>query len=191
MRKLVRFHPARPVICIVFRSAISIGFASPFFPSMHYWETPMNHFDVVKQTRIEKEMLKSLIEGLRNTLAWKTHEENLSRKLSTLKFVMRSFQSHLDRLMRIEEHDGYMDIVLEKHPHLGKTVESLRFEHDIFRREISLIAAGLERVVPTDQNLLNNICNQVAGLLVKVDVHTQKEADLFQEAFERENGGEG
>jgi hemerythrin-like domain-containing protein len=151
----------------------------------------MNDLNVVQQTRVEKEMLKLLIEGLRNTLVWQIHGEDLSRKLSTLKFVMRSFQNHMERLMRLEERDGYMDIVLEKQPHLSKSVEVLRGEHDEFRREISLIAAGLERVLPTDQNTLNTICDQVAGLLKKVDVHTQKEADLFQEAFERENGGEG
>jgi len=151
----------------------------------------MNDLNVVNQTRVEKEMLKLLIEGLHNALAWRIYGEDLSRKLSTLKFVMRSFECHMERLMRIEERDGYMDIVLEKHPHLSKAFEALRKDHDEFRRQIGLIAKGLEHVYPTDLNTLNKICDQVAALLMKVEVHTQKEADLFQEAFERENGGEG
>src|SRR3979490_1730453 len=121
-----------------------LGRNSPFpfmrSPLNSYWETPMNDLNVVNQTRVEKEMLKLLIEGLRNTLAWKIYGEDLSRKLSTLKFVMRSFQNHTEPLMRLEERDCYMDIVLEKHPHLSKAVDALRNDHDEFRREIGLIA---------------------------------------------------
>jgi hemerythrin-like domain-containing protein len=142
----------------------------------------MNEINVVQQTLVEKGMLQLLIQGLQNTLA---------RKLSTLKFITRSFRSHMERLMRLEERDGYMDIVLEKHPHLSKPVEVLRHEHDEFRQVMGLLAQDLECVFPTDQNAVNKICEKAAVLLKKVDAHNKKEADVFQEAFEREEGGEG
>jgi hemerythrin-like domain-containing protein len=151
----------------------------------------MDQLNVVRQTQIEKGMLEILIEGLQNTLAWKISGADLSRKISTMRFVTRSFQSHMRRLMDIEERDGYMDIVLERQPHLSKVVQALRHEHDEFRQDIRLLMQNLETLMPTDQNTLNAICDQASALLKKVDTHNQKEAAIIQEAFERENGGEG
>jgi hemerythrin-like domain-containing protein len=151
----------------------------------------MNQLNIVQQTLVEKKLLKFLIEGLQHTVAWKITGDDLSRKLSTLKFIMRSFQSHFERLMELEERDGYMAIVVEKHPHLNKAVEALRAEHDEFRGEITRLVQSLASVAPTDQNTLNGVCEQATALLKKVDEHNKKEADIFQEAFEREEGGEG
>jgi hypothetical protein len=151
----------------------------------------MTNLDVAQQTRVEKGMLQLLIQGLRESLAWKIRGDNISRKLSTLKFITRSFRSHLERLMDLEERDGYMDIVLEKHPHLDKSVEALRHDHDAFRHETGLVVQELDRVSPMDQNALSGICEKVSILLKKVDTHNRKEGDIFQEAFEREEGGEG
>src|SRR5438105_9463952 len=97
-------------------------------------DSTMNQLNVVRQTLVEKRLLKFLIEGLKNTLAWKVLGEDLSRKLSTLRFITRSFRSHMERLMDVEERDGYMDIVLESHPQLSKAVEDLRQEHEEFRK---------------------------------------------------------
>jgi hemerythrin-like domain-containing protein len=151
----------------------------------------MKNLNVVRQTLVEKRLLKFLIDGLKNTLAWKILGDDLSRKLSTLRFINRSFQSHMERLMDVEERDGYMDIVLESHPNLSKAVDDLRREHDEFRERMRFLARNLERVSPDDQNSLNRICDDITGLLAKVDAHNKKEADIFQEAFEREEGGEG
>src|SRR2546430_679806 len=100
----------------------------------------MNQLNIVQQTLVEKQMLQFIVEGLQNTFAWKIQGDDLSRKLSTLKFILRSFQSHMKRLMYLEESDGYMAIVLEKHPHLTKPVEALRHEHDEFRHDMDLLA---------------------------------------------------
>src|SRR5262249_11698601 len=145
---------------------------------------PMTHLNVVRQTQVEKKLLKFLTEGVKNTLAWKIQGEDLSRKLSTLKFITRSFKSHMERLMDLEERDGYMDIVVEKHPHLCKSVDALRAEHDSFRQGICRLVQDLDRVLPTDQNTLTRICDQTTVLLKNVDEHNRKEADIFQEAFE-------
>ena len=93
--------------------------------------------------------------------------------------------------MDLEERDGYMAIVLEKTPHLSKTVEALRSEHDVFRQEMACLVQNLASAAPTDRDNLSRVFDQATALLKKVDDHNKKEADIFQEAFEREEGGEG
>ena len=41
--------------------------------------------------------------------AWKTQGHDVSVKLLTLKLIARSFQRHMERLMELEERDGYME----------------------------------------------------------------------------------
>ena len=47
----------------------------------------MTQLNVVRQTQVEKRLLKFLIDGMKNTIAWKIKGDDLSRKLSTLKFL--------------------------------------------------------------------------------------------------------
>ena len=151
----------------------------------------MNYPDVAKQTRIETDLLKILIEGLRSTLAWEVKDGSFSRKLATLRFITHSFQRHMEHLMALEEYDGYMDIVLETKPNLEKAVNSLKQDHDEFRKELGRILHQVDFVAPPDQVKFTKICNDLKTLLLKLEVHTKKEADIFQEAFEQEEGGEG
>lgn len=81
--------------------------------------------NIAKQTEVENGLLKLLIEGLRSTLSWKVHSSDFSRKLSTVRFIVRSFQGHLDRLFALEEYDGYMDLVNKRSPRLSRTVPGL------------------------------------------------------------------
>src|SRR5436190_277538 len=111
---------------------------------------PLMSQDIAQQTKVETGMLKYLVEGLRATIAWKVQGGDFSRKLSTLRFIVRSFRTHLDRLFALEEFDGYMDLVRKKSPRLSRTVDELRQEHDSFRTEIRLIAHALERIVAAD-----------------------------------------
>jgi hypothetical protein len=151
----------------------------------------MKHLNVVRQTQVENRMLQFLIEGLRNTLQWRIQGDDVSRKLSTLKFITRSFRSHLERLLDLEERGGYMDIAVERQPQLSKVVESLRQEHDVFRKDIGAFVEELDRVSLNDQNTLAGICERGEILLKKLDAHNKKETDLLQESLEREDGGEG
>jgi hypothetical protein len=147
--------------------------------------------DLAQQTQVENGMLKCLVEGLRNTLAWEVQGNDFARKLSTLRFIAHSFQRHMERLMTLEEHEGYMDVVLETNPNLEKTVEALKQEHDYFRKSIREIIQGLDHVSPSDQATFSRLCGDMAALLKKLDKHDGKEADIVQEAFKREPGGEG
>ena len=117
--------------------------------------------DIAKQTEVENGLVKLLIEGLRSTLAWKVHSNDFSRKLSTLRFIVRSFQGHLDRLFALEEYDGYMDLVNKRSPRLSRTVDALKQEHDEFRSAIRRISLGLERISP---NGSRQVCRPLRGI---------------------------
>jgi hypothetical protein len=151
----------------------------------------MNYPDVAKQTRIETDLLKILIEGLRSTLAWDVRDGRFTRKLATLRFITHSFQRHMEHLMALEEYDGYMGIVLETKPNLERAVNALKQDHDEFRKSLGRILHQIDLVAPSDQVTFNRICNDLKTLLLKLEVHTKKEADILREAFEQEEGGEG
>jgi hemerythrin-like domain-containing protein len=151
----------------------------------------MSYSDVVQQTAVEQAMLENLMKALRETMAWQVEGEDGSRKLSTLRFIAQSFQRHLEHLMTLEEYDGYMDLVMNSSPHLSRSVQGLRQEHDQFRSAIRRIVQRLERQSAADQGPLAGICNDLRALLEQVDAHDRRERGLWLEAFGRDGGGEG
>jgi hemerythrin-like domain-containing protein len=132
-----------------------------------------------------------IMEGLHKTLSWKTSGDDFARKLSTLRFISQSFQRHLERVLALEEFDGYMDLVLQSSPGAAKTVDGLRQEHEQFRKEARHIVLRFERVARTDGEAFAHICDDLVGLLNRLAAHDKKEASLIQEAFARDEGGEG
>jgi hemerythrin-like domain-containing protein len=152
----------------------------------------MDRQDVTEQMRVEHGLLQYLIQGLRATLAWQVPGPDASRKLSTLRFIAQMFQRHLERLLALEEYDGYMGVVRATCPRLGRATDALRAEHEGFRTEARRIVLRLERLPNTDLAALGQVCTDLLALLEQVEGHSRKEMDLLQEAFERdEGGGEG
>jgi Hemerythrin HHE cation binding domain len=147
--------------------------------------------EFAQQTAIETSLLKCLTDGLHATLAWNASGEEAARKLSTLNFICKSFQRHLERLMMLEEVDGYMDDVLGGSPHLSKAVDALKQDHDWLRTAARRVLWQLERTSAEDQDGLADICDELGQLLDRLDEHSDKEAKLFLEAFDQEEGGEG
>jgi len=145
--------------------------------------------DIAKQTEVENGLLNLLIEGLRSTIAWRVEGNDFSRKLSTLRFIVRSFQGHLERLFALEEYDGYMDLVNKRAARLSRTADALKLEHDQFRIGIRRIAQGLERISPMDQVNFAARCDELLALLERLCEHGKQEIDLIQEAFEQDRGG--
>jgi hypothetical protein len=150
----------------------------------------MDRQDIAQQIQVEHELLKHVMEGLRISAGWQVSGPNGSRKLSTLRFVAGSFQRHLDRLLALEEHGGYMDLVSASAPHLGRATSTLRAEHDGFRTEARNFVHRLEQLHVTDLAALDQVCADLHVLLGKIEAHNKKEVALLQEAF-RDEGGEG
>jgi hemerythrin-like domain-containing protein len=151
----------------------------------------MSQGDITQQTLIEHSLLRQLVEGLRATLAWQVQGTDCSRKLSTLRFIAQSFQRHLDRLMALEEHDGYMDLVATTSPRLSRRVDALRAEHGQLRDAARRLVYQLEHVSPTNPIALANIGDNLRALLDRVEDHGRREVRLLQEAVGRDSGGEG
>src|SRR5436190_11409979 len=151
----------------------------------------MAYTDLAQQIVVETTLLTQLMEGLRATLAWKPQSNQVARQLSTLRFISQSFERHLERLMALEEYDGYLDLVLRSSPQLGKAVDALRQDHDFFRQGVRRIVLRLEQAAATDRISVAAVGNKLLVLLNKLDEHNQKERGLMQEAFAREVGGEG
>lgn len=151
----------------------------------------MANNSITEQMVVEHQMLKSIVEGLRQAIGLKPEGDTFARKLHTIHFIAQSLQRHLNHLLTLEECDGYMHAVVQLCPHLSRQVDALRQEHDHFRKASLQVLHGLEAVVPTDQTTFGNVCDEALALLNKLDVHTRKEVELVHEAFARDGGGEG
>ena len=151
----------------------------------------MAHADIAQQTLVEHGMLKCITDALRIAISWKLEGPDILRKLSTVRFITRSLQHHLDHLLALEEYDGYMGVVLKLSPASSRQVDALRQEHDEFRKETSRLVHRLEHLSPTDRTTFDHVCNELLVLLGKVDEHSRRETDLLQETFDREGGGQG
>lgn len=152
----------------------------------------MDQHAITRQTQVEHEMLRHLMEGLRITVGWQVEGTDAARKLSTLRFMVESFQRHLERLLALEEQEGYMDLVLTGQPRLARTVTALKAEHQTFRTEARRLEERLEHLPGTDRAGLAEVCTELLVLLRSLDAHRSKEIALLQEAFVQEDsGGEG
>jgi hemerythrin-like domain-containing protein len=151
----------------------------------------MERQDIARQTQVEQELLGHIMKVLRMSSAWSVPGPDASRKLSTLRFVAQSFQRHLEHLLTLEEYDGYMDLVLKCAPWLGRRTDALRAQHDGFRAAARQLVQRLERLSSTDPAALDKVCDDMLGLLGKIEEHNSKENALMQEALERDEGGEG
>src|SRR5262249_30868237 len=132
---------------------------------------------------------RHLVRGLRVTVAWEVPGPDASRKLSTLRFIAQSFQRHLERLLTLEEHDGYLGLVRASSPRLGRATDVLAAEHERFRSQARGLVQRLERRVGTDLAGLGQLCADLLGLLADVERHSKKELALLQEAFGQDGGG--
>jgi hypothetical protein len=151
----------------------------------------MDHLAIPQQVLVEHQTLAYVVSALRSTIGWKFPGTDLSRKLSSLLFVGESFQRHLERLMSLEEAEGYMAVVLASRPELNDEVETLRQEHGQFRASLGQVLTRLRAVAPQDHQAFSAASEDFLALLDKLDDHSKHETDLLQEALLQDEGGEG
>jgi uncharacterized membrane protein YccC len=150
---------------------------------------PTQH--VEQQAMVEHAMLKHICNALRVTLDWKVEGDDFSRHLSSLRFVAQSLQRHLDRMMALEECEGYMDEVVEICPRLAEKVGALKQDHERFRQALSRILSRLDHLSPTDLAAFTESCGAMRDLLEKLDEHSATETVVIQEAYLQDEGGSG
>ncbi|HZZ29830.1 MAG TPA: hypothetical protein VFE46_17675 [Pirellulales bacterium] len=145
----------------------------------------------LKQAAVEHEALRHIIGALRTVLDWQPTAEEMPRKLSSLRFIAQSFQRHLERLMALKEQDGYMAGAVDQMPALAEKVQALLRDHDEFEETLHRLVLRLEHLSAEDKPKVEATCKEMEELLVKLDDHHRREADLMQEAFQRDVGGQG
>ncbi len=151
----------------------------------------MPHQDIAQQILLEHGMLKHLTDAVRLAVGWEMTGNDLSRKISSVRFISQSLQRHLEHLMGLEEHDGYMDMVVETTPYLARRVDNLRQEHNQLRQTVNRIVPWLERISHSDHAAFDKVCGELLALVGRLEDHDTKEAALIQEALARDGGGEG
>lgn len=140
---------------------------------------------------VEHKILEHVKAALRLTLDWNVPTVGLSRKLSSVRFTFQSFERHLRRLMELEESGGYMNIVGEHKPNLQEQAEALLEDHEYFRSTLEAVLPVIEALGDDDQQPFQDVCEQIAALLDRVDAHDRQEIELLQEALLSDEGGEG
>ena len=141
--------------------------------------------------RMEHQILDHVKQALKVTLNWKVPETGLSRKVSSVRFTFQSFQRHLERLLDLEEQDGYMVLVAELKPNMFTRVERLEQDHLKFREALQQLMPEVEAVNEYQCEQFEEVCEEIRVLLEKIDQHDAEEIDLIQESMLMDEGGEG
>lgn len=143
----------------------------------------MTHRAIPEQVLFEHEVLMNITEAIRATIGWKFQGEDHSRKLSSLAFAVGSLERHLQHLLKLEEEEGYMDVIQSAHPHLVPEVVQFRNEHDEFRAGVSSFGPRLAAIGPTDHTAFHSVCDDLLQFLHRVEAHGERETDLIRDAL--------
>jgi iron-sulfur cluster repair protein YtfE (RIC family) len=133
---------------------------------------------ISQQMLLEHEVLARVSDALRTAIGWRQHGDR-SRTLSSIRFLMESFQRHLDRMLEMEEHEGYMDVVQEQQlPYLPQIAE-FRGEHNQFRTRLGEL---MDRTTDSlSEAEAEPLFSELTTLLEQIDGHNKKEMNLLQE----------
>jgi hypothetical protein len=82
---------------------------------------------------------------------------------------------HLQRMMAIEEEDGYLTPVIEHRPALAGAVELLRHEHDELRCLTENLTATVHNLRPEDNLIISDTCTRIQIYLGHVQRHEEHE----------------
>ena len=151
----------------------------------------MSYKAIAEQVLKEHQMLKLISQAMQIAIGWTVPAHDISRKLSSLRFVAESLQRHQERLMSLEEDGGYMHAVVESNPNLANQVSALKLDHEEFRQAWSRILPRLDKISPTEHAALTDLCKGMTDLVHRTQEHSTAETTLVQETILRDEGGEG
>jgi hypothetical protein len=140
---------------------------------------------------VEHQVLNHVKQALRVTLDWDAPVVSLPRKLSSLQFTMKSFRRHLERVMSIEEEDGYLDDAVGAKPNMQTRIEALAGDHKRIRARIKQVVPRLDSINEWQDAEFSDVCDEIRDLLDDLDRHDMAEIELLQEAMLMDEGGEG
>ena len=150
----------------------------------------MNQELLIQQTKVEGQALEHVTQALETMLGWEVNQDGFTRKLLSVRFFTELYHRHLERLLALEEVDGYMESVAGLDPGLSGQIDSLHRQHEVFRVAIRKIAVRLDLASPTNLDEFNATCSDLRKLINEILEHLRREQELLVEAFNRDTGGE-
>ena len=140
---------------------------------------------------VEHQMLEHIKGALRVAICNQSAGLSPAQLKSSMAFVLKSFQRHLERLMQIEESGGYMHAVIDAKPNMAERLKQLRCDHDHFRYRVQELSDRIDRLEDWQTEELEKASREIAVLLSEVDSHDAAEVSLLQETLLFDEGGEG
>jgi hypothetical protein len=135
---------------------------------------------ISEQMLLEHEVLARLADALRTAIGW-SHHGGVSGKLESVRFLVESFQRHMERMFDLEEQDGYLELVARSHPQLDPQLKQFRAEHDEFRRRVHEALARMQELVAAGHAEIDPLLAEITLLLEQIDGHNKREMRLLQE----------
>lgn len=151
----------------------------------------MNRQEIAKQVEVELALLMHIEQALRIALDWRATGHENTRKLSTIRFVTRTFERHLTRMRILSAHGGYMHLITELKPHLASAVQGLKQLRDELQEHLERMMLRLEHVSPDEAGAFDELCTELENYLQELAAHGRSEVELWQHAFAQEEGGSG
>lgn len=149
----------------------------------------MKRSSTAAQTLVEHEILQHVGRALEVSLNWRVADVSFPRKLQSVRFTAQSFARHLERLLALEEHGGYMELPEACKPHWADALGSLRRQHDDFRDRLERVMPDLDQL-DSEEARFDQLCQQLRELLDELNDHHARENALLQEMLYDEDGGE-
>ncbi len=139
----------------------------------------------------EQRVFAHIKEALRVMVEWRAPSVSQGRKRSSVRFALRSFCRHLERLMEFEEEGGYLPNVVDQRPNWEIRVGRLRDEHRDLRQRIDRLAPQIDDEGVWQSERFESACAAIRELLEQVDRHDRDEIALLQETLLWDEYGEG
>lgn len=139
----------------------------------------------------EQRVFTHIKQALRVMVEWRAPSVSQGRKRSSVRFALRSFCRHLERLMQFEEQGGYLPGVVSTRPNWDDRVGRLRAEHRDLRERINRLAPQIDDEGVWQSERFESACAAIRELLDQVDRHDRDEIALLQETLLWDEGGEG
>lgn len=139
----------------------------------------------------EQRIFSHIKNSLRVMVEWRAPVVSQVRKRTSVRFALRSFCRHLERLMAFEEQGGYLPNVVSSRPNWENRVNQLREEHSHLREQIGQLVPQIEDEALWQSERFESACRAIRDLLEEVDQHDREEVALLQETLLWDEGGEG
>jgi hemerythrin-like domain-containing protein len=135
---------------------------------------------ISQQMLLEHEVLARLSDALRTAIGW-SHHGGVSQKLASVRFLAESFQRHLERMLELEEQEGYLELARKSHPERHTELDQFLAEHAQFRQQVQHALTRLEQLDSSSHEELEPIFAELGSLLETIDAHNKREMCFLQE----------